>query len=164
MTETTFNPITSLTINNEEVKAKATFMFDKTAKKFATEQEDNKGRKQKTSGFTNVYNALLERDTVAIVDFWECATAYLGKSTPKREDIEAEIMEIIERENDTLNLLQGALDVMNNSGFFKQKSRLFWTQMNQAPSLAKEDEKEGAKAGIEMMKNNYKEIMTVAPY
>ena len=32
MTETTFNPITSLTINNEEVKAKATFMFDKTAK------------------------------------------------------------------------------------------------------------------------------------
>lgn len=47
MTETTFNPITSLTINNEEVKAKATFMFDKTAKKFATEQEDNKGRKQK---------------------------------------------------------------------------------------------------------------------
>lgn len=53
---------------------------------------------------------------------------------------------------------------MNNSGFFKQKSRLFWTQMNQAPSLAKEDEKEGAKAGIEMMKNNYKEIMTVAPY
>ncbi len=73
-------------------------------------------------------------------------------------------MEIIERENDTLNLLQGALDVMNNSGFFKQKSRLFWTQMNQAPSLAKEDEKEGAKAGIEMMKNNYKEIMTVAPY
>lgn len=164
MTETTFNPITSLTINNEEVKVKATFMFDKTAKKFATEQEDNKGRKQTISGFTNVYNALLERDTVAIVDFWECATAYLGKSAPKREDIEAEIMEIIERENDTLNLLQGALDVMNNSGFFKQKSRLFWTQMNQAPSLAKEDEKEGAKAGIEMMKNNYKEIMTVAPY
>ena len=117
MTETTFNPITSLTINNEEVKAKATFMFDKTAKKFATEQEDNKGRKQTISGFTNVYNALLERDTVAIVDFWECATAYLGKSAPKREDIEAEIMEIIERENDTLNLLQGALDVMNNSGF-----------------------------------------------
>ena len=34
-----------------------------------------------------------------------------------KEDIEAEIMEIIERENDTLNLLQGALDVMNNSGF-----------------------------------------------
>ena len=54
---------------------------------------------------------------MAIVDFWECATAYLGKSAPKREDIEAEIMEIIERENDTLNLLQGALDVMNNSGF-----------------------------------------------
>ncbi|MBK3943857.1 hypothetical protein JJK89_09495, partial [Staphylococcus aureus] len=52
MTETTFNPITSLTINNEEVKAKATFMFDKTAKKFATEQEDNKGRKQTISGFT----------------------------------------------------------------------------------------------------------------
>lgn len=69
MTETTFNPITSLTINNEEVKAKATFMFDKTAQKFATEQEDNKGRKQTISGFTNVYNALLERDTVAIVDF-----------------------------------------------------------------------------------------------
>ncbi len=46
MTETTFNPITSLTINNEEVKQKQHLCVDKTAKKFATEQEDNKGRKQ----------------------------------------------------------------------------------------------------------------------
>ena len=163
MTETTFNPITSLTINNEEVKAKATFMFDKTAKKFATEQEDNKGRKQTISGFTNVYNALLERDTVAIVDFWECATAYLGKSAPKREDIEAEIMEIIERENDTLNLLQGALDVMNNSGFQAEITSILDTDEPSA-IVSQRREKEGAKAGIEMMKNNYKEIMTVAPY
>ncbi|EGG71853.1 hypothetical protein SEVCU028_0955, partial [Staphylococcus epidermidis VCU028] len=33
MTENTINPITELEINGEEVEAKATFLFDKAAKK-----------------------------------------------------------------------------------------------------------------------------------
>lgn len=164
MAENTINPITTLTINDEEIKAKATFLFDKKAEKFATEEKDNEGKTNKVAGFNNIFNGLLERDTNSIADFWECATAYLGKNTPKREDIELALSEVIEAKEDTLELLQGALDILNNSGFFKQKSRLFWTQMNIAPTMVKEDEKESTKNGIQFMKDNYKEIMGEEPY
>lgn len=165
MTETVnVNPITSLTINGEEYEAKGSFLFDKTAKKFSDEQEDSKGNKVKTPGFNIIYNGILERDTDAIADFWECALAYKGKNAPKREDIEQALLDVVDEKGDTLELLQGALDVMNNSGFFKQKSRLFWTQMNIAPTMAKEDEKESTQVGIDFMKNNYKEIMGQLPY
>ncbi|WP_420853972.1 tail assembly chaperone [Staphylococcus ratti] len=158
------NPITILKINDNDVEAKATFFFDKTAKKFAEEKEDANGKMVKTPGFNVIYNGILERDTDAIASFWECATAYLGKNAPTRDDIEVALYKVIEEKNDTLELLQGALEVLNNSGFFKQKSRLFWSQMNEAPKLAKEDEKESTKAGIEFMKENYKEIMNAEPY
>ena len=164
MTENTINPITTLNINGEEIEAKATFLFDKTAQKFEKEEKDENGKATTVSGFNAIYNGILERDTSAIADFWECATAYLGKNSPKREDIEKELQDVIDKKEDSIELLQGALQLLNNSGFFKQKSRLFWTQMNSAPSMVKEEEKESTKNGIEFMKNNYKEIMGELPY
>ncbi|MCG1124551.1 tail assembly chaperone [Staphylococcus epidermidis] len=164
MTENTINPITTLNINGEEIEAKAVFAFDHKAKQFSKEEDDGKGGKTNVSGFNAIYNSILERDTNAIADFWECATAYLNKNAPTREQIETALMEFINKNGDTLELLQGALDVMNNSGFFKQKSRQFWSQMNQAPTMVKEEEKESTKNGIEYMKNNYKEIMGELPY
>ncbi|MDT0711082.1 tail assembly chaperone [Mammaliicoccus sciuri] len=158
-----FNPITTLNINGKEYEAKATFFFDKVAKKFSTEETDENGKKVKSPGFNVIYGGILERETDTIADFWECATAH-EKVKPSREDIETAIMEEIEKSNDTINLLQGALQVMNESGFFKQKSRLYWSQMQKAPKMAKEDERESMKAGIEVMKENYKEIMGVNPY
>ncbi|WP_311047489.1 tail assembly chaperone [Staphylococcus epidermidis] len=59
-----------------------------------------------------MYNGILERDPIAIADFWECATAYLGKNAPKREDIEQTLMEIIDEKQDSIELLQGALQVL----------------------------------------------------
>lgn len=164
MTENTINPITTLNINGEEIEAKTVFAFDHKAKQFARDEQDENGKTTKVSGFNAIYNGLLERDTNAIADFWECATAYLNKNAPKREDIEQSLSEVIEEKQDTIELLQGALDKLNNSGFFKQKSRMFWTQMNSAPSMVKEEEKESTKNGIEFMKNNYKEIMGELPY
>lgn len=164
MAENTINPIKVLTINGEEIKAKATFLFDKKAEKFATEDKDNEGKTTKVAGFNNIFNGLLERDTNSIADFWECATAYLGKNAPSREDIEKALIDIVNEKDDSIELLQGALDILNNSGFFKQKSRLFWTQMNIAPTMVKEDEKESTKNGIQFMKDNYKEIMGEEPY
>lgn len=164
MAENTINPITVLNINGEDVKAKAVFAFDHKAKKFATEEKDDKGKTTKVAGFNNIFNGILERDTNAIADFWECATAYLGKKAPNREDIELALSEVIEEKEDTLELLQGALDILNNSGFFKQKSRLFWQQMNEAPTMVKEEEKESTKNGIQFMKDNYKDIMGEEPY
>ena len=73
-------------------------------------------------------------------------------------------MEIIDEKEDSIELLQGAFQVLNHSGFFKQQSRLFWTQRNSAPSMVTEEEKESTKNGIEFMKNNYKEIMGELPY
>lgn len=158
-----FNPITKLNINGKEYEAKATFFFDKVAKKFSTEETDENGKKVKSPGFNVIYGGILERESDSIADFWECATAH-EKVKPSREDIETAIMEEIDKTNDTINLLQGALQVMNESGFFKQKSRLYWSQMQKAPKMAKEDERESMKAGIEVMKENYKEIMGVDPY
>ncbi|MBF0773289.1 hypothetical protein E4T86_04505 [Mammaliicoccus sciuri] len=157
------NPITTLNINGKEYEAKATFFFDKVAKKFSKEETDENGKKVKSSGFNAIYGGILERETDSIADFWECATAH-EKVKPSREDIETAIMEEIDKTNDTINLLQGALQIMNESGFFKQKSRLYWSQMQKAPKMAKEDERESMKAGIEVMKENYKEIMEVNPY
>ena len=76
---TEFNPITTLTINDNEVEAKALFAFDFKAKKFAEDTKDKDGKTVTTPGFNVIYNGILERDTVAIANFWECATAYLGK-------------------------------------------------------------------------------------
>lgn len=164
MTENTINPITTLNINGEDVEAKAVFAFDHKAKQFARDEQDENGKTTKVTGFNAIYNGILERDTNTIADFWECATAYLGKNAPKRDDIETALMEVIEDKGDTVELLQGALDKMNNSGFFKQKSRLFWQQMNEAPKMVKEDEKESTQNGIDFMKNNYKAIMGELPY
>lgn len=164
---TKINPITTLKINDGEksyeVEAKATFFFDKAAKKYSEETTDEKGQTITTPGFTVIYNGILERDTDAIAKFWECATAYL-KTPPTREQIELALNDVIEEKQDTLELLQGALEVLNNSGFFKQKSHLFWKQMNMAPKMAKEDDKESTKTGIEFMKSNYQEIMNEEPY
>lgn len=157
------NPITQLNINGKEYEAKATFFFDKVAKKFSTEETDENGKKVKSPGFNAIYGGILERETDSIADFWECATAH-EKVKPSREDIELAIMEEIDKSNDTINLLQGALKIMNDSGFFKQKSRLYWSQMQKAPKMVKGEDKETTKAGIEIMKENYKELMGVYPY
>ncbi|PTE43370.1 tail assembly chaperone [Staphylococcus equorum] len=164
MTEQKMDPIISININGEEIKARATFNFDMKAEKFTEEREDEKGKKEKVPGFNAIYNGILSRNTKSIADFWECATAYLGKKAPKREDIEEALMKVIEEKDDTIELLQGALDLMNNSGFFKQKSRAYWLQMIQSIPMIKEEDKETTKYGIEMMKNNYKEIMGALPY
>lgn len=161
---TEFNPITTLKINGEDVEAKALFAFDIKAKKFSEETKGKNGETIVTPGFNIIYNGILERDTNAIANFWECATAYLSKNAPSREDIENALAEVISEKEDTLELLQGALNVLNNSGFFKQKSKMFWIQMNKAPQMAKAEDKETTKADIEFMKENYKEIMDAEPY
>ncbi|HCY7782688.1 TPA: hypothetical protein O2F94_000225 [Staphylococcus aureus] len=162
---TEFNPITTLKINDGEkdyeVEAKVTFAFDRKAEKFSEDSED--GRKVAMPGFNVIFNGLLESRNKAILQFWECATAYL-KNPPTREQLEKAIDDFITENEDTLPLLQGALDKLNNSGFFKRESRSYWMTLNKAPNMAKSEDKEMTKAGIEMMKENYEEIMGAEPY
>lgn len=85
------------------------------------------------------------------MQFWECATAYL-KNPPTREQLEKAIDDFITESEDTLPLLQGALDKLNNSGFFKRESRSYWMTLHKAVSMSKSDDKEMTKMGVEMMK------------
>lgn len=121
---TEFNPITTLKINDGEkdyeVEAKVSFAFDQKAEKFSQETTDENGRKGTTPGFNVIFNGLLESRNKAILQFWECATAYL-KNPPTREQLEKAIDDFITESEDTLPLLQGALDKLNNSGFSRER-------------------------------------------
>lgn len=149
--------IKTLTIKGKEVEAKGSLRFDIEAKKFSTKEKENT-----VPGFNVIYNKLVSRDLEGVIDFWQCATSHLAER-PKKEDIIEAIEEVVEEKDDTIELLAGALDVMTNSGFFKQKTRQYWIQMTRGPKMVKEEEREGMKENIEMMKDTYKEIMGVKP-
>lgn len=149
--------IKTLTINGKEVEAKGSLMFDIEAKKFSEKDKENTN-----PGFNVIYNKLINKDTEAIFDFWQCATAHLTER-PKKEQLIDAITKVIEEKEDTIELLAGAIDVMTNSGFFKQKTRQYWVQMNKGVKMVKPEEKEQTKVGIELMTENYKDIMGEEP-
>ncbi len=149
--------IKTLTINGKEVEAKGSLMFDIEAKKFSEKDKENTN-----PGFNVIYNKLVNKDTEAIFDFWQCATAHLSER-PTKEQLADAITKVIEDKEDTLELLAGAIDIMTNSGFFKQKTRQYWVQMNKGVKMVKSEDKEQMKVGIELMTENYKDIMGEEP-
>ncbi|AKS69757.1 hypothetical protein RN70_09725 [Staphylococcus schleiferi] len=166
---TNINPVTELEIIDGDkkytVEAKATFFFDQKAKDFSEEKEEANGKKTTTPGFEVIFNKILFADQAALLDYWECALAYLGKDAPTREQISDALLKIINEKEDTLELLQGALDVMNNSGFFKRKARQFWMQINYYGTKVSEEEgKSDMQAGLKLLKESYKGIMGAEPY
>ncbi|MGW7888610.1 phage protein [Staphylococcus xylosus] len=156
--QTKINGIKELTINGEVYKAKGSFFFDQRAEKYATEDKEG----NVVDGFSNIYQDLLNRKTTALHRFWDCALAY-KQNGPSFEEIMKKLDEYIE-ENGTIELIQGALDVLSNSGFFKEQTGQFWKQMNAGKKMAKDEDKETVQEGIEFMKQNYKDIMGEEPY
>ncbi|WP_019169012.1 tail assembly chaperone, partial [Staphylococcus intermedius] len=77
---------------------------------------------------------------IAIVQFWDCALAHL-KQRPTKEEIQEVIQDVIEKEGTTLGLLQGAIQVLGESGFFKEEFKMYWFQMTQGPKMVKQEEK-----------------------
>lgn len=153
------NGITELKINGEEYKAKGSFFFDQRAEKYATEDKEG----NTVDGFSNIYQDLLNRKTKALYEFWDCALAY-KQNGPSFEEIGQAIEEVIEEKGTTLELIQGALTVLSNSGFFKEQTGQFWKQMNAGKKMAKDEDKETVEEGIKFMKENYKDIMGEEPY
>ncbi|MDW3788507.1 tail assembly chaperone [Staphylococcus sp. LKG3-1] len=151
--------ITVLNINGEDYKARGSFYFDQKAEKYATEDKEG----NVVDGFSNIYQDLLNRKTKALYQFWDCALAYKQKG-PSFEDIMVKIDEVIDEKGTTIELIQGALSVLSNSGFFKEQTGQFWKQMNAGKKMAKEEDKETVQEGIEFMKENYKDIMGEEPY
>lgn len=157
--EEKFNPITELEIGDVKYKAKGSLAFDRKAKDFATKNEE--GKKEGT-GIQAIYNGLLNRNSESIIQFWICALAH--KKELKEKDIEEAVEKIIDEKDDTIELLQGAVTVLNDSGFFKQQIKMFWFQMSQAHKLVKDDEKEEAKKAHEYMKETYVILTGKQPY
>lgn len=145
--------IKQLEIKGKDIEAKGNFAFARKAKEF--DDRDEEGNKRE--GLTKIYNGLLSRKTDSIIDFWECAAA--KEKSIKREHIENAIEQIIEEEDDTLPLLQGALDVLDNSGFFKQEIKNFWLNVQQGHKAADAEDKEKMKASAEILKGMHNAIM-----
>lgn len=145
--------IKELEIKGKDIEAKGNFAFARKAKEF--DDRDEEGNKRE--GLTKIYNGLLSRKTDSIIDFWECAAA--KDKSIKREHIENAVEAIIEEEEDTLPLLQGALDVLDNSGFFKQEIKNFWLNVQQGHKAADAENKEKMKASAEILKGMHNAIM-----
>lgn len=141
--------ITKLTINGEEYEAKGSFMF----KRHATKQYSKKEEDKTVDGFDRIYGGVIERDPEALSMFWDCALSHLGKKKPAVEDIEDALMEAIQENDDTLPLLVGAAEVLDDSAFFRRKSEQYWFNVDQAYRMAKtEEEKEERKKQAAFLK------------
>ncbi|MGM7689761.1 tail assembly chaperone [Staphylococcus felis] len=154
-----FEPITELEFKDAKLKAKGTFMFDIQAEKYA--KEDKEGNTN--SGYHEILQGILNRKTIAIVNFWDCALAHL-KQRPSKEEIQEVIQEVIEKEGTTLRLLQGAIQVLGESGFFKEEFKMYWFQMTQGPKMVKAEDKEEATNAVAFMKETYKNLTGKEPY
>lgn len=154
-----FEPITELEFKDAKLKAKGTFMFDMHAEKYA--KEDKKGNV--TSGYHEILQGILDRKTTAIVHFWDCALAHV-KNRPSIKEIQEVIQDVIEKEGTTLGLLQGAVQVLGESGFFKEQFKMFWFQMSEGPKLVKAEEKEEMENAVYYMKGTYKTLTGKEPY
>lgn len=133
----------TLMIDGKEYVGKCNFMFDRTAdEKYGTVDEESG---KKVDGFSNIYTRLLELDPNALLEFWDCALAYMHKEKPKIEDIEKALDERIEEDEDVLPAIQEAFNTIDESGFFKRQAKNFWKNielMNEVGFKDKEEAKQ----------------------
>jgi len=142
-----------LTIKGNEYEAKGTFAFAKRAK-----QEYQNGNEQ-TDAFSDIFMGIIQNDEEALVKFWDCGTAYIPNRKFKREDIEQALQERIDEEGDTLQLFKEAMDVLDNSAFFKRKAARLKDGLTILNTQGKtEAEKEDNKRAYQMIKESLKDL------
>lgn len=143
-----------LTIDGKQYEAKVNFKFDRTANKKYTEEKDE------FSGIEKIYQDLLGYKGIGLVAFWDCATAYLGKSQPSVEKIAEALEEQMESEEDAAEqAFKDAFKAMDNSGFLKLQLREFWKNLDLVDKMAKnEEEKEQALMAKEMFIKKREEL------
>lgn len=146
-----------LTIDGKEHQAKFNFLFAKRAKEKYSEP-DEKGKK--SDGFNSIYLGLLQASNESLVAFWDCGLAHLsGKDKPSVEEIELAIAERAEQDEDTIGMLKEAYNAIDDSGFFKQQSKKFWSNFEMVKTSGKTDEeKDRNKAMYETLIQSKKEL------
>lgn len=156
--------IKELRINDNIYKAKGTYLFGKTAEKYAkNELNEETGKEQKGDGVTSIFMGLMQQDPDALVKFWHCGTSHYKKEAPSLEDI-AEAIEDIADESDLHPYFVGALRLLNEGGYYKGKLQTLWFMMHRSYSKLKGEEKEKQKDSIDMFKELYQEITGNPPY
>lgn len=154
-----FEPITELEFKDAKLKAKGTFLFDIEAEKYAKTDKDG----NTTSGYHEILQGILNRNPLSIVHFWDCALAHI-KNRPTKEEIQDVIQDVIDKEGTTLGLLQGAVQVLGESGFFKEQFKMYWFQISQGSKIVKAEEKEEAENAVLVLKETYKTLTGKEPY
>lgn len=148
----------TLTINGVEHEAKFNFQFSKKADEKYSEGE-MKGKKG--SGFQAIYLGLLQASNESLVAFWDCGLAHLkGKEKPSVEDIENAISERVEEDEDSIGLLKEAYQAIDESGFFKQQSKKFWTNFEMLKEMGKTEEEKADNVRTFEMMNKYRADLT----
>lgn len=145
-----------LKINGKDYEAKTNFKFERVAnEKYATEE---------VNGFMAIYLGLLQQETSAVRNFWDCALAHYKNDKPAVEDIEEALEERIEEEGDTDSLLKEAFQTLDNAGFFKKQARFIVGEFTKEPKKLKDETPEQAKdrkekaEAAKMMKARYEEL------
>ncbi|MEK4922026.1 tail assembly chaperone [Cytobacillus sp. FSL R5-0569] len=143
-----------LTIGEREYEARTDFKFEKVANEKYNE-EDSQGNKQ--GGLINIYSKLLEFDILFLSAFWDCALSHLKSEKPSLESIENAILKHIEENGDADQLFKDAFRKLDNSGFFKQKVKKYWKNLNLMSDFGEtENEKKAILEMIEEAKENRK--------
>lgn len=126
-----------LTIGDKQYEAKANFKFERVAEK-KYKKEDGE-----ITGLEQIYQDLMSYKTSALLAFWDCATAHLGKSQPSVEKIEEALSDVLENGTDeeVKQLFKDAFQTVDKSGFFRLQLKEFWKNLDLIDQLA-EDEKE----------------------
>lgn len=149
--------IRELEIKNEVVEAKGSFLFGERAKEYSTKDKDG----NETPGINAIYLGLVQRKSDALLNFWNCATAHQGKF--KETHIKQALSEVIEEKEDTIELIRGAIETLEESGYFKQEIKGFWLNVKQNHKAVKgEEAKEEAKASAQSLVDMYDAVMDPA--
>lgn len=157
--------ITEIRINDKIFKAKGTYLFGKTAKKYATNEVDEEtGKKLETDGVTSIFMGLMQQDPDKLIEFWHSATSHYLKEQPSFEEIATTIEDIAAETGDLKPYFVGALRMLNEDGYYKGKLQTLWFMMKRSSQTKKGEEKEKAKESQELFVELYEEITGNPPY
>ena len=157
--------IKELTINDHIYRAKGTYLFGKTAKQYAQNEVDDKGKEQKGDGVTSIFMGLMQQDADKLIEFWHCATSHYGKDAPSFDDVAQTISDLANDDKTDLKpYFVGALRLLNECGYYKGKLQTLWFMMRRSAQKKKGDDKDETKDQVELFKEMYEEITGKPPF
>ncbi|RAI79667.1 hypothetical protein BFS35_011005 [Macrococcoides goetzii] len=115
----------------KDIAARGTFWFSKIAKEKFGSKDSNSAT---DTFFSNLYTGLIMMDESKLVEFWVCATAYLRDKAPTEDEIMDKLQEVADVKG-MKPLFKGALEVLEYSGFFKDKVAQSWDMMQKGARI-----------------------------